>query len=373
MISSVLFGRPSGAAVHRRHHKRYSQPGLPQGTLQLPDTPDMPTLQCRVVELDEAGYRTRELEAGSLRERAPPGAGLLWLDIIGMPDTDLLNVLAERFDLHPLALEDVINHGQRPKVDEYEDNLFTILTRPVWQDRQLKLEQVSLFLGEHFVVSFHLSADDCFAPVRQRLEKRAQRFSNGGAAFLFHALVDLMTDEYFPVLDALGGEIEDVELGLLDDPRREMLLRIHTLKRELLGLRRQLWPAREVVNHLMRYDGELLDETLTPYFKDVYDHGVYLIDLVEAYRDITAGMLDVYLSSVSYRLNDIMRVLTIIATIFIPLTFVTGIYGMNFADNTASPWAMPELQWYYGYPLAWLLIVMIAAGMVIFFKRKGWL
>jgi magnesium transporter len=373
MKAGALFKRPSGAAVHRRHHKRYSQPGLPPGTLQLVDAPDIPALRCRVVELDEAGYRTYELGADGLRERVPPDSGLLWLDITGMPDPELLNALAGRFELHPLALEDVINQGQRPKVDEYEDNLFAILTRPVWQDRQLKLEQVSVFLGTHFVVSFHLSADDCFAPLRQRLEKRSRRFSNGGAAFLFHALVDLMTDEYFPVLDALGGEIEELELGLLEDPQQEMLAGIHALKRELLVLRRQLWPAREVVNQLMRYEGDLLDETLIPYFKDVYDHGVYLIDLVESYRDITAGMLDVYLSSVSYRLNDVMRVLTIIATIFIPLTFITGIYGMNFADNTASPWAMPELHWYYGYPLAWLLIAAVAAGMVVFFKRKGWL
>jgi magnesium transporter len=352
--------------------KRYPPPGTPPGTLQHVAA-GAPALRCRLMEFDHGEYRQRDVEEDALPVIRPPHVGFMWLDIGGIPSGAQLTALGQAFNIHRLALEDVVNQGQRPKLDDYEDRLFAVLARPLWRNGQVHLEQANLILGENFVISIRSSVDDPFAPVRLHLKERTRRFVDGSAAYLLHALIDLTVDEYFPVLDALGEDIEETELELLDHADRNTLAHIHILKRELLLLRRQLWPMRETINQLLRYEGPLLEPTLKPYLKDVYDHGMYLIDLVESYRDMTSGMLDVYLSSVSYRLNDVMRVLTIIATIFIPLTFITGIYGMNFGSNTTSPWAMPELRWYYGYPLALLLIVAVAVGMLIFFKRKHWL
>lgn len=364
---------PLREATGRRHEKRYHRPGPSPGTLLQPDIAGTSAMRCCLVEAGKNGWRMHEFELADVSAVRPLDDAFLWLDIAGIPRQDQLAALGERFNIHHLALEDVVNQGQRPKVDDYVDCVFVILSRPAWVDRQVHFEQVSFFMGERFVISISPVAGDPFAPIRLRLKERTDRFGRGGAAYLLHAVVDLTIDEYFPVLDALGENIEAVELELLDHPTHETLAHIHSLKRELLLVRRQLWPTREAVNRLLRYEGSLFGSNLIPYFKDVYDHGLHLIDLVESYRDRTAGMLDVYLSSASFRLNEIMRVLTMIATIFIPLTFITSVYGMNFVADTESPWAMPELHWYYGYPLVWLLIVVVAAGMLVLFKRKRWL
>jgi magnesium transporter len=352
--------------------KRYHPPGTPPGTLQCA-VEETPAKQCHLISFDKHGLSKRVLDEDELQALTPPDEGFIWVDIRGTPRASQLTALGANFNIHDLALEDVINQGQRPKLDDYKDRLFAILMRPRWHNHQLHLEQVNLFLGSNFVISISSTTDDPFAPVRLRLEGHYNSFVNGGAAYLLHVLIDLTIDEYFPVLDALGEKIELTELELLDHSDRDTFSSIHLLKRELMLLRGQLWPTRAAVNQLLQYEGPLIESALVPYFKDVYDHSVYLIDLVESYRDMAAGLLDVYLSSVSYRLNDIMRVLTIISTIFIPLTFITGVYGMNFLANTESPWAMPEMHWYYGYPLAWLLIIVVAVGMLLFFKRKRWL
>jgi magnesium transporter len=352
--------------------KSYHPPGTPPGTLQRV-VEETPVVQYRLASLNKDGISERVIDEDELQALTLPDEGFIWLDITGTPGASQLAALGESFNIHTLALEDVVNQGQRPKLDDYNDGLFTILTRPRWDNHQLHLEQVSLFLGRNCVLSISSRSEDPFAPVRLRLKDHCSRFVHGGAACLLHVLMDLIIDEYFPVLDALGEEIERTELELLDHSDRDTLSGIHALKRELLQLRTQLWPTRAAVNQLLQYNGPLVEAELIPYFKDIYDHSVYLIDLVESYRDMTASLLDVYLSSVSYRLNDIMRVLTIISTIFIPLTFITGVYGMNFVTNAASPWAMPEMHWYYGYPLVWLLIIVVAGGMLLFFKRKRWL
>lgn len=358
--------------AHRRHLKRYHKPGTPPGTLQRV-VEETSAVQCHLTAFDRHGPGKRALDEGELKAITPPDEGFVWLNIIGIPNADQLTALGVNFNIHKLALEDVVNQGQRPKLDDYKDRLFAILARPRWQNRQLHLDQVNLFLGSNFVISISSTTDDPFAAVRLRLEDHYNSFMKGGAAYLLHVLTDLTIDEYFPVLDALGEHIELTELELLDYPDRESFSGIHALKRELMLLRGKLWPTRAAVKQLLQYEGPLIESDLVPYFKDVYDHSVYLIDLVESYRDMTAGLLDVYLSSVSNRLNEIMRVLTIISTIFIPLTFITGIYGMNFVANTSSPWAMPEMHWYYGYPLVWLLIIAVAVGMLLFFRRKRWL
>src|SRR3569623_544709 len=235
----------------------------------------------------------------------------------------------------------------------------------------LATEQVSLFMGERYLISFHQGQGDPFEPVRKRLTAAAGKMRARGADYLLYSLVDLIIDEGFPVLVDMGERIERLEEELLDQPNKRVLGEIHILKRDLLLLRRMLWPQREVLTQLMREDQTLIHEETKPYLRDCYDHTVQIMDLFETYRDMAASMLDVYLSSASQRLNEIMRVLTVITTLFIPPTFLVGVYGMNF-DNPRSPWAMPELHSYYGYPIVWLVIIAMIAGRLVFFKRRGW-
>jgi magnesium transporter len=207
----------------------------------------------------------------------------------------------------------------------------------------------------------------------RHLETAGTRVRQRGIDYLLYSIIDLVIDQSFPVLEHFGARIETIEEAIVSGPDREVLDQVHQVKRNMILLRRSLWPQREVVNQLLRDVDGWISESTHIYLRDCYDHTVQIMDLVESYRDMSAGLLDIYMSSASMRLNDVMRVLTVIATIFIPLTFITGVYGMNFGDNTASPWAMPELHWYYGYPLVWLLILGIVAGMLFWFRRKRWI
>lgn len=301
--------------------------------------------------------------------------GVTWIHVQGQPDRRLLDQLGEAFGLHGLALEDVQSLVQRPKLDVFTEQLFVILNLPRWDDEGVALEQFNLFMGEGYVLSIHAGDEEVVQAVKRRMAKVRTRLRTHGTDYLFYALMDLVVDQAFPVLETFGEEVEALEEALLVRPNRSLLSTIYQHKRNLMILRRQLWPTREVVSQLMRgaNDEEYFAPDLQPYLQDLYDHTVHIMDLLETYRDIVASMLDVYLSSVSNRLNDIMRVLTMISTIFIPLTFIVGVYGMNFGNNTKSPWAMPELNSYYGYPMVWGVMLLIAAGMVVFFRRKGWL
>jgi magnesium transporter len=237
--------------------------------------------------------------------------------------------------------------------------------------RTVRIQQVSLFLGDQYVISFHHGKADPFEPVRKRLRSHIGRLRERGADSLLQALIDLVIDSGFPVLERVSDALADLEEEMLETPTSEHLRHLYELKRTLVFLRRMLWPQREVVNRLVRGELSRISESTRIYFSDCYDHTIQIMDLVESYRDMATGLLDVYLSSVSYRMNEIMRVLTVISTIFIPLTFLTGVYGMNFGNDN-SPWAMPELRWYYGYPLVWLVIIVIAVGMLAYFRRRKW-
>jgi magnesium transporter len=273
-----------------------------------------------------------------------------------------------------LALEDIINTGQRPKLEHYEEHCFLTLGLPDFNDLKLQIEQVSLFLGVGYVLSFHAGEQDPFELIRGRLRTHTNRIRKRKADYLFYALVDRVIDQGFPVLESFGDRITDLEMELLDHPDRETLHQIHQNKRDLALLRRLFWPQRELIYLLLQEEySSLIQEETKIYFRDCHDHSIQILDLLETYRDMTAGMLDVYLSSISHRLNEIIRLLTVISTVFIPLTFVAGVYGMNFGrDIPKSPLAMPELDWYYGYPLFWLVIVGIVVGMVAYFKHKRW-
>ncbi len=269
------------------------------------------------------------------------------------------------------ALEDVVNVHQRPKVEEYEDHSF-IVTRMIQSDQAPTTEQVSMFLGERFLLTFQEQPGDCFNLVRDRLRKHRGQIRERKADYLVYALLDAVIDGYFPVFEDFGERLETLENLVMGQPSRDLVAQIHGMKRNLLALRRAIWPQREMVNALMRESLTHISDETRPYLRDCYDHTIQLMDVVETYREIASGLADVYLSSTSARMNEVMKVLTIIATIFMPLGFIASLYGMNF-DAKASPWNMPELEWYWGYPFALVLMSVVALGFLAYFRRKGWI
>ncbi len=290
-----------------------------------------------------------------------------WINVDGLHQVDVVEKLGTHFGLHPLVLEDVMNTGQRPKMEDYETYAFLVVRMLAYDDarRALEDEQVSLVLGRNFVLSFQERVGDIFDPVRERLRAGKGRLRKAGADYLAYALLDALVDHYFVLLERFGERLEEVEEELIEDPTTSTLHAIHELKREMIFLRRSIWPLREVINRLQRGESELVREGTLVYLRDVYDHTIQVIDTVESQRDMVAGMLDTYLSSVSNRMNEVMKVLTIIATIFIPLGFVAGLYGMNFTN-------MPELGFAYGYFIAVGVMAATGVAMALYFRRKGW-
>jgi magnesium transporter len=352
--------------------KRYHPPGTRPGTLAVAGAPAPVPPKLHLIDYTDTEWEEIEGVNPEACRAYLDRDSITWIHVQGGADPETLNQLGEAFGLHDLALEDIVNSGQRPKIEAYGEQLFLILSHPLLEAGFAGTEQVSLFLGTNMVFSFHGGEHDPFEPVRARLRRHTGKIRAQEAGYLLYALVDLVIDHSFPVLERFGLELEDLEEELLERPSKETLRRLHELKRNLLLLRRMLWPEREVLSHLTRNEEYPFSHEVRLYFRDCYDHVIQIIDLLETYRDMTTGMLDLYLSSTSNRLNEIMRVLTVIATIFIPLTFITGVYGMNFGSNDGSPWAMPELHWYYGYPLIWLVMIAIGGGLAYLFKRKNW-
>jgi len=349
--------------------KRRTPPGSPPGTLISDPGAVAPVVQY-------IGYGPDDLEARGIVDfedlEALTGRWpVVWINVDGLADLELIRRLGEVFGLHRLALEDVVNVHQRPKVEEYEGHTF-IVTRMIHDGEGLTTEQVSMFLGPDVVLTFQERPGDCFQPVRDRLRRSQGIIRTRQADYLAYALLDAVIDSYFPVLEALGERLERLEEAVMDRPHDAHAVEIHDMKRDLLTVRRAVWPQREMANILSREALPHVSHRTRVYLRDCYDHAIQLMDLVETYREIASGLLDVYLSSVSARMNEVMKVLTIIATIFIPLTFISGLYGMNF-DRDASPWNMPELGWYWGYPFALGVMAAIAIGLLIAFWRIGWI
>ena len=294
-----------------------------------------------------------------------------WIHIAGSPTADTVRQLGNALGLHPLALEDVLNEGQRPKVDIYDDQVFAVFTHPIIDDGRVRVRQASLFLLERTVVSFDPCDEALFEPIRRRLRAPA-RLRQRGVDYLYYALIDVLIDYKFPMLDQLGVRIQALEQEMLERPTPKTLRRLHKAKRDLLVLRRALWPERDAIGHLLREDTPLIDDATHPFLRDCQDHAVQIIDLLETYREMLASMLDVYLTGQSFRLNETMKVLTIISTVFIPLTFITGLYGMNF-NREISRWNLPELDQPYGYPTVLAVMLCLAVGMLVAFRRRGWI
>lgn len=344
--------------------KRYHPPGTPPGTLTRHSTSD--TTHIRLFEYGDESFSETPSPTPQQCQDVQQNTLVDWLDVTGVNDPTAIRELGETFGLHPLALEDILNSGQRPKIDFHEQHAFLILNLPHLINDDIVLEQVSLFVGNGHLLSFCSGDGAAFEPVRQRLRQGFGRIRTRSVEYLLYSLVDVVIDSAFPLLEDIGEQIEELEDRVLEKPNKAILNTLHQLKRDLLLLRRALWPQREVISRLIQHDAELVDATLRPYFSDCYDHAVQIIDLIETYREMLSGMLDIYLSSLSNRMNDIMRVLTVVGTIFIPLTFIVGVYGMNFR-------VMPELQWEYGYFVIWGVMLALAIGMLAAFKWRNWL
>jgi len=346
--------------------KRSKKTGLPPGTLV--HIGERKAEKVTITTFHYSGKGCEEQQLQQPEQLAPPiDESVLWVNVGGVHKVEVVETLGRQFSLHPLLLEDVANTDQRPKLDDYESYLFLVIKMLSLTDRhEVAVEQVSIVLGRNYVLSFQENGTDVFQPVRERLRGGKGRLRQSGADYLLYALVDAIVDQYFAVLEMVGEKIEGVQQTVVADPRPETLKDIHSLKRQLLFLRRAIWPLREVMNNLSRSDCAFLQEPTKVFFRDVYDHVVQIVDTIETLREMLSSSLDIYLSSVSYRLNAVMRVLTVITTIFMPLSFIASIYGMNFEH-------MPELKMVWGYPI--VLGVMAAVGicMLVVFKNKRWL
>ena len=304
--------------------------------------------------------KVESLEPGGVDQvfPLPEGPGVTWLHVRGLQDRETPERIGEELCLHPLVMEDVLSSGQRPKAEVYEDYIFLVLkiVGLEGKGRRLLLEQVSLVLGRNYLVTFQEGNSTVLDPLRKRI----------GADYLAYAVMDLVVDEYFNLLEGFDEEIEKLEDRVVERPGQDVVRDLHRLRRRLILLRKSVWPLREELASLVREEHELIAGETVPYLRDLYDHVIRVIETLETMREMVSGLLDVYLSSVSNRMNEIMKVLTIMATIFIPLTFISGVYGMNFKN-------MPELHWPWAYPAVWLLFFAIAVFMLLFFRRKKWI
>ncbi len=349
--------------------KRSIKAGLPPGTLvhigeKKVGEPIITLIDYDETNHQESGIKTAE-ECIPFREKPT----VTWINVEGVHEAKVVEKLGHCFGLHPLVLEDILNTDQRPKMEVYGDYVYIVL-KMLYEggpNRPVEAEQVSLIFGPNFVISFQEGKEgDVFNPVRERIRSGKGLIRKMGSDYLVYSLIDTIVDNYFLILERLGEKIELLEEALVAQPAPSTLREIQKFKNQMIFVRRVVWPLREVISSLGRKESPLVKETTEIYLRDVYDHVVQVMDTVEVYREMLSGMLDIYLSSVSNRLNSVMKVLTIIATIFMPLTFIAGIYGMNFKY-------MPELGWRWGYPAIWLVVVIIGVSMLIYFRKKKWL
>lgn len=366
MRPSDLITLPSG--LHWFFGGRRRPPtGAPPGAV-MPDSealaPKIYAFSYTTDSLTEQPVATLE----ELEQLARENQGVLWIDIQGLGNADLIMRIGEILALHPLAVADTVNANQRSKIESYEDHLFMVgrMIRPAADEGEVVSEQLSLFLSDRLVVTFQETYGDNLDPVRARIRNPKSMMRKSGADFLAYAILDTVIDGVYPVLDIMEDALEALEEHIIEDPVPGDLERSYQYKRKLLGLRRVLRPQREAMSMLYREESPYLSHEIRVYLRDVYDHSVHLLDAVETYNEFASGLMELYLSHVSNRMNEVMKVLTIIATIFIPLTFLAGVYGMNFHY-------MPELQWRWAYPALWILMVGIALGLLYYFRRKGWI
>ena len=348
--------------------KSSKKAGMSPGTLVHVGEQKIDKARITLINYDEDRLEEKELkriEESFAYKDTPP---VTWINIDGLHDIELIEKVGTRFETHSLTMEDIVNTGQRPKVEDFEDYIYLVFKMLKFDETtsHIASEQVSLILGPHYLISFQETEGDVFNFVRERIRKGRVHIRKSGPDYLAYALIDAVVDHYFLILEKMGERIEHFEEQLHVQPTPEILQAIYDLKRELIYFRKQVWPIREVLSTWQKTESSIIQEANKVFISDVYDHTIQVIDTIESFRDIISGMMDLYLSTVSNKMNEVMKVLTIIATIFIPLTFVAGIYGMNFKY-------MPELEWKWSYLLLWVLLIVIFCGMLLYFRRKKWL
>lgn len=344
------------------------QIGLPPGTLVYTGEKEKEPVNISLIEYDQNSFTEKKIDKLDEILFSKENEKVSWITIDGVHDIQLMEKIQNYFNIHPLAMEDIVHTTQRPKAEDYQDKLFIVLRMFLYdeENHDMKNEQVSFILGKNYLLTFLEDPGDVFNPVRERIRKDGTKIRSNGADFLTYSLVDAIVDSYFHILEKLGEEIEELEDRLVVQPTRDDLQAVHHMRRNMILLRKSVWPLREVIAHLQRNEHDVINQSTQIYLRDVYDHIIQIIDTIESYRDMIVGMLDVYLSSTSNKLNEVMKVLTIISTLFIPLTFLAGVYGMNFHY-------FPELEMKWMYPWGfWTVSLLISFGMILFFKRKKW-
>jgi len=348
--------------------KRSSKAGLPPGTLVYVGEKKVESIRITFIDYDEQSFQEKQVTNIEDCLKLKDTSTVSWINIDGLHDIELLEKLGKGFELHPLILEDILSTSQRPKFEDYEKHFFIVLKMLSLKEENqaIETEQVSLILGPNYVISFQERIGDVFKPIRERIRNAKGRIRKMGPDYLCYSLLDAIVDNYFVILERFGEKIESMEEEVVGDPTERTVQQIHSLKREMILMRKSIWPLRELIGGLQKSESSLINETTDIYLRDVYDHTIQIIDTIESFRDMVSGLLDIYLSSLSNKMNAVMKVLTIIATIFIPLTFVAGIYGMNFEY-------MPELKVRWAYGAVWLVMITIAVIMLSYFRRKKWL
>lgn len=349
--------------------KSSQKAGQPPGTLTWVGDKRRETVAMTAIDYNETEFSERDisgnLEKGFEKKYAD---NVKWININGIHDVAIIEAVGNHFGIHPLVLEDILNTEQAPKIEHLDDYLFITLKMIYYAEpsADVNFEHISFILGDGYVISFQEQKGDVFDAIRDRLRMAKGRIRKNGADYLLYALIDSIVDNYFVVLDRFGVSIEDIEIEVLEEPTQSTAQNIHTMKREIISLRRSIWPIREIIKQLGMDDSGLIQDKTIPYLRDIYDHTIQIVDTIEALRDLVSGLLDIYLSSMSNKMNEIMKILTIISTTFIPLTFIAGVYGMNFQH-------MPELGWKWSYPIVWLVMIFVAILMLRFFRKKEWL
>jgi magnesium transporter len=342
--------------------------GLSPGTLVHVGEKRVDKVRITVIDYDAANIV--EKEVASVEECFPfrETSTISWINVDGIHDASVIEALGSHFGLHPLILEDIMNTSQRPKLEDLGESLYFVVKMLEFlpERSDVSIEQMSVAFGKNFVLSFQERPGDTFNPLRERIRKGKGRIRRMGSDYLAYALLDTVVDDYFVALERLGEQVEELEDELISDPKKETLNTIHRLKREMIILRKSVWPLREAISRMERAESPLIKKATGIFLRDVYDHTIQVIDNIETFRDMLSGMLDMYLSSVSNRMNEVMKFLTIIGTIFSPLTFLAGVYGMNFRH-------MPELEWKAGYYIVWGVMVAVGASLIVYFRRKKWL
>jgi len=348
-------------------HSRRMKAGLPPGTLIPVGEKRVEKTTLTLMEFGPDRFAERELPDAEACVALKDRPAVQWLNVVGLHDVAVIQRIGEIFGIHPLVLEDIVTTGQRPRMEDYGDYLYVVI-RMLYRngDRtDIVSEQITVILGSFGVLTFQEVSGDVFNPIRERIRTDKGRIRKAGADYLAYRLLDAIIDNYFIVLEDVSDEVEQIEDLVTGTPEREVIHDIHQLKRDLIVLRKALWPVREVIGGLEKSESDLILESTGIFLRDAYEHTIQVIDTVETLRDSLSGALDIYLSSMSNRMNEVMRVLTVMSTLFIPLTFIAGIYGMNFAH-------MPELTWRYGYAAVWAVMIASVIGMLMFFRRQKW-